>query len=417
MFDQGLAQQRQALQPHVDDDGLVVAGDAFPVEVESVVAQVAGDEGDRLRVVAVGQRDARIRRHAGGGGDAGHHLERHAVLDQGFDFLAAAAEDEGIAALQAQGALAFLGEAHQQQVDLLLRHGMVVALLADVDALGIAPAHVEDGLRYQAVVDDDVGLLHQTQGAEGQQVRISGTGADEVDLAAADVMLGALADHFPELLFCLDVASGEHHFGDRGEEDLFPEGTPLGRLDHIAHALLVARGQRAQATVGGGNQGFQPGPQHACQHRRFAAAGNRDHDRRAVDDRGQDEAAQFGLVRDVDRYMTRARCVDDAPGIVRIVLDDDHQVLAVEQVRTEGVGHALQVFGMRQACKPFMQGGRGDIDQGAGTQQQFGLARSSLGASHQQAAAITDIEEDRQKIHGFTQRVQLLPPIRRKREG
>ncbi len=40
-----------------------------------------------------------------------------------------------------------------------------------------------------------------------------------------------------------------------------------------------------------------------------------------------------------------------------------------------------------------------------------------LGASHQQAAAITDIEEDRQKIHGFTRRVQLLPPTRRKRVG
>ena len=84
---------------------------------------------------------------------------------------------------------------------------MVVAFLADIDALGVAPAHVENRRRHQAVVDDDVGLLHQSQGPEGQQIGVAWTRADQIDLAAADVVLGAVLNHGIELLFGLDIAA------------------------------------------------------------------------------------------------------------------------------------------------------------------------------------------------------------------
>jgi hypothetical protein len=198
-----------------------------------------------------------------------------------------------------------------------------------------------------------------------------------------------------------DVAPGKHHFGHRREEDLFPEGASLRGLDDVAHAVLVARRQGAEAAVGGGDQGFQSRAQHAREHRRFAAAGDRHHDRRAVDDRRQDEAAQRGLVGHVHRDVARARRIGDDPGRGGIVLDHDHGVLAVEQFGREDVRDAFQVVGVRQAFEAFVQDGRGDIDPRPGAQQQFSLARGGFGAPHHQTVAVAQVEKDGQVIHGI----------------
>ena len=47
----------------------------------------------------------------------------------------------------------------------------------------VAPAGNErqDGIGYQLVVDDDVGILQDTQRLQGQQLRIARTGTDEMD--------------------------------------------------------------------------------------------------------------------------------------------------------------------------------------------------------------------------------------------
>ncbi len=126
---------------------------------------MAGHEGAGLRVVTVRQRDARIGGNARGRRDAGYNLERDAVPGEGLDLLAAAPEDERVAALEAQHALAFLGEPHQQFVDFFLRHGVVGALLADENVRRVAPRHCDDGFGHQVVVEHHVGLLHQAQGA------------------------------------------------------------------------------------------------------------------------------------------------------------------------------------------------------------------------------------------------------------
>ncbi len=55
-----------------------------------------------------------------------------------LQFLAAAAEDERVAALQAHHLPTFARQANKQRVDVLLRHAVMAALLADVNALGIA---------------------------------------------------------------------------------------------------------------------------------------------------------------------------------------------------------------------------------------------------------------------------------------
>jgi hypothetical protein len=74
-------------------------------------------------------------------------------------------------------------------VDLVLRHRVIGATLADIDTLGIATAQLKNRRRHQAVVQHHVGLLHQAQGAEGQQVRITRPGAHQIHLTGGDVRL------------------------------------------------------------------------------------------------------------------------------------------------------------------------------------------------------------------------------------
>ena len=88
---------------HVEDERAGEGGQRRPVDRALGLAGilVRRHEGDRRGHVAMGDRDAGVggRRHTGG--HAGHDLERHAGLDQRLRLLAAAAEDERVAALEA----------------------------------------------------------------------------------------------------------------------------------------------------------------------------------------------------------------------------------------------------------------------------------------------------------------------------
>ena len=131
------------------------------------------------------QRNAGIGGTAGCRSNARDDLERHTLFGQGVDFLTAATEDKGIAALESHDALAFLRLVSEQPVDVFLAHGVVVALLADIDPFSIASGHVENGLCDQPVIDDDISLLHATQGPEGQEIGVARPATDQVDLAHA----------------------------------------------------------------------------------------------------------------------------------------------------------------------------------------------------------------------------------------
>ena len=60
---------------------------------------------------------------------------------------------------------------------------VIVGQLADIDVLGLAADEIEDAVRQQAVVQNDIGALHQAQSAEGKEVRVAWPGADEIDFA------------------------------------------------------------------------------------------------------------------------------------------------------------------------------------------------------------------------------------------
>ena len=106
----------------------------------------------------------------------------------------AASEDEGVTAFQAHDAVAGAGLLDHQLFDLVLRHRMVAARLADVDAPGVTASAIQHLGRDQLVVDDDVGVLKRAQGLEGQQLGVAGTGADDMDHAMSGLSTGRGGD-------------------------------------------------------------------------------------------------------------------------------------------------------------------------------------------------------------------------------
>ena len=125
-----------------------------------------------------------------------------AVGRKRVDLLAAAAEDERIAAFETQHALARERALDQERVDRFLAHRVIGPPLADVDALRARRQEREDLGRYQVVVERDVGAPHELPRPHGKEVRVSRTRAHQVDLAASRARgnggsgpLGFLPDH------------------------------------------------------------------------------------------------------------------------------------------------------------------------------------------------------------------------------
>jgi hypothetical protein len=202
---------------------------------------MAGDENAGLRVIAMRQRNAGIGRAPARRRDARTHLERNAMLGELLDLLAAAPEDERIAALEPQHALALFGQRHQHLADFLLRHGMVGAALADIDALGLAADEIEDVVADQPVVEHDIGLLHEPLGAEGEQIGIARPGADEIDLARHG--RAVLARQIGcERALRSGLVARQHHFRDRPFERALPEPSPALNVRQAGRSPAPAPG-------------------------------------------------------------------------------------------------------------------------------------------------------------------------------
>ena len=174
----------QRAHAHVEDERAREGRQRRPVERALGLGRilVRGHEGDRRGLVAVGDRDARVGGCGDAGGHAGHDLERHARLGERLGLLAAAAEHERVAALQAHHPLAL--RAHARRAARLISScadAGVAGLLADVDQLGVRPRVLAAAARDQAVVDDHVGPRDQLERAHGHEPRVAGPGADQVD--------------------------------------------------------------------------------------------------------------------------------------------------------------------------------------------------------------------------------------------
>ncbi len=189
------------------------------------------------------------------------------------------------AALEPQHALAGARQAHQLGVDFVLRHGVLIAALADENTLGVTAHQVEDGRRKQAVVQNHVRLLHQPQGAERQQIRIAGTGADQIDLAWRRLT------RQQALQFCRGggIVAAQGGLRTGSIEKPLPDRAALRQFAGLGDARPLAMQKRRQPAVACRQPGLELLAQTPRQNRRRTAAGDRDLQRRAVDYRRSDE--------------------------------------------------------------------------------------------------------------------------------
>jgi iron-sulfur-dependent L-serine dehydratase single chain form len=95
-------------------------------------------------------------------------------------FLATAAEDHRVAALEPDHLLARLRPLHDQRVDPVLGQLVVLRPLADVDHLTALSRPTEDLRATKGIVDEDIGHLHALLGAQGDEAEVAGAGADKV---------------------------------------------------------------------------------------------------------------------------------------------------------------------------------------------------------------------------------------------
>ena len=92
----------------------------------------------------------------------------------------ATTEYEGVAALKPNDALPGSGTVNEKGVDLVLGMSVSAGFFAGENDLGISRSPLKDGGIGEVVVDDDLGLLDDFAGAEGDEAEVAGTGAGEV---------------------------------------------------------------------------------------------------------------------------------------------------------------------------------------------------------------------------------------------
>jgi len=142
-------------------------------------------------------------------------------------FLAGTAEDQRIAALETDDALALARQAHHQGVDVVLLAGRPEAGLADQQLACLAAGKIEHVARYQIVEQDHVGRLQGAHRTQRQQLRIARPGADQRDRAVLDRAAQALdlGDQALEVALA-GVVLG---VGDRLRGEQLPELAPAGK--------------------------------------------------------------------------------------------------------------------------------------------------------------------------------------------
>src|SRR6185437_6574276 len=133
---------------HIDEEGVLTRGESSQIEVleARLLAPrlMARQESDRMRDVAMGERDLQARRCRDPSRDARDDLDRNAGFAQRIEFLAAAAEDKGIAPLQPDHRLARPRARDENRIDFALRYAVLALRLADGDELCLAARMIKD---------------------------------------------------------------------------------------------------------------------------------------------------------------------------------------------------------------------------------------------------------------------------------
>ena len=151
-----------------------------------VGGMVRGGENQLGGRVAIGERSLEGRRYGKGGGDAGDDLEGDSFGAQGFHLFVGAAEDEGVAGLEAQDGTVLVGVFDHEGVNAGLGDAWLSAAFADGDDEGCGAGEVEHFVRDEVVGQNDVGGLDEVKGTAGEEIRVARACTAEVNFAGFD---------------------------------------------------------------------------------------------------------------------------------------------------------------------------------------------------------------------------------------
>ena len=285
---------------------------------------------------------------------------------------------------------------------------MLVPRLADVYALRVLAHQVQDGGGDQAIVEHDVGLLHEPERPEGQEVGIAGTGTHEVDLTDRERRFRALVQRLREGGEGGLIPSGEQHLGHRPVQDRLPESAARTDIaETLFDALAKRRHEHRQPSVGGRHQGLETGAQEAREHGRGTPGRDRDLHRRSVHDRWHDEGAALGVVHDVDGDVAFLGQRRHLAVLGRVIGRGDAEPGAVQILSHEGPCLVLNLPEVASFAQLPAQVGGDDRDAGSGAQETPHLAGGHRAAAHHEAAPVLQLDEDGEEGHGYVGRAAL----------
>ena len=351
-----------------------------------------GGEDHRRRDAAQRQRNLEIGGRREGGGDAGHDLVGNARVAERGHLLAGTSEHQRIAAFQAHHALALAAECDQQGVDLALALRMAALALADGKAFGVAAPRRDDRLRHQRIMNDGVGLHKQALRAQGQKVFGTRPGADERDMAGRRP---GRQKQFARRFVCQSQIAAFRRAGRSAGEEIAPEAAPAVALgQQMVGGIAERGGEHGERTQRRRQHLVDARADHLGKHRSgpFRADGHRH--RRAIDQRGGEEIAEFRTIHGVGRNAGTPRIGDHARvqhGVAARREDHDGTVQMVRRI-----GRVHDFAGL--AGRPRRQFGhdfRGDDAQRrAGLGQQPCLRQRFLAAADNDDGPAVDFHED-----------------------
>ncbi len=177
----------QPRHPHIQNDRQLRPRQRPPLQAALIARGVlAGDQDDAVVGIAGGRRDIGIGQSGDARGHAGDDAERDAGGDEAHGLLAAAAEHERIAALQAQHPQALARQFDQPLGDVPLAGRGLAAALAGKFPDHVRPGEAKHRLIDQRVVQDHLRLAERVDRMQGQQPGIARPGAGQPDLSGTE---------------------------------------------------------------------------------------------------------------------------------------------------------------------------------------------------------------------------------------
>ena len=143
---------------------------------------MAREHDERGGDTTTGERNAGQGRDGERSAQTWNDLDRHAGLDERLDLLATAAEDEGIAALEADDPPPAAGPEDHQAMDRVLADAGPAGTLADEEPARARREGQSLG-RDERVVQHEVRFGEAAGGTQRQQLRVARSRADEGDEA------------------------------------------------------------------------------------------------------------------------------------------------------------------------------------------------------------------------------------------